>query len=202
MSRWPIAFRSSMRMPSRAPTVGPPAPVCRAATDLRRRPGPPRPRGGGPLGARPGHPGLGTNPRTPGLADLLDLLARTVGARRAAVLSETPERRIAVSLHATEEETDAELLAAWLDTEAHRSRAERAAAGRASVMFARLHEPVVEDEPEPEPTPEQTVESIDDDELETENHGGSEGRIHRLSPEARFALIEIPSSAASSSASR
>ena len=71
------------------------------------------------------------------LAGLLEHLARTVGARRAAVLSTAPERRVAVSLGPDEDDTDAQLLAAWLDAEAPRSRADRAAAGRAVVTYAR-----------------------------------------------------------------
>lgn len=126
------------------------------------------------------------------LAGLLDLLARTVGARRAAVLSETPERRVAVSLGATEDDTDAQLLAAWLDSEAHRSRAERAAAGRTSVMFARLLEPAPVIEPAPAIETHPMIEAIDDDETDLQLE--SAGRIHRLPPDARFALIEIPSS--------
>ena len=189
----PMADRFSqlVRMPARAPTVGPPGPYVERRQTSRRRQD------------RHAHEeaallaraldvlasGASADAR---LAGLLDLLARTVGARRAAVLSETPERRIAVSLGATEDDDDAQLLAAWLDSEAHRSRAERAAAGRASVMFARLPEPAPAVEPAAALEADPTIEDIDEDEIET--RVGSEGRIRRLPPDARFALIEIPSS--------
>ena len=70
------------------------------------------------------------------LASLLDLLAETTGARRAAVLADTGERRVAVVLHQNEDPTAAEDLAAWLDARAPRTRAERAAAGPALVSLA------------------------------------------------------------------
>jgi signal transduction histidine kinase len=184
-------FSQLVGMPSRAPTVGPPGPYVERRQTSRRRQD------------RLAHEeaallaraldilasGASADSR---LAGLLDLLARTVGARRAAILSETPERRIAVSLGAAEDEADAQLLAAWLDTEAHRSRAERAAAGRASVMFARLSEPGPTIATELELGDDPAAETIDDDEIETPL--ASDGRIHRLPPDARFALIEIASS--------
>jgi signal transduction histidine kinase len=191
----PMADRFSqlVRMPSRAPTVGPPGPYVERRQTSRRRQD------------RHSHDeavllaraldilasGASADAR---LAGLLDLLARTVGARRAAVLSVTPERRIAVSLEAAEDDADARLLASWLDAETHRSRAERAAAGRASVMFARLPEPAptIEPEPESEPVADPVPEAIGDDEIESRNE--SHGQIHRLPPDARFALIEIPTS--------
>ena len=71
------------------------------------------------------------------LAALLDLLAETTGARRAAVLADTGERRVAVAIHQGEDPEPAEALAAWLDASAPRTRAERAAAGRALVSLAR-----------------------------------------------------------------
>jgi signal transduction histidine kinase len=69
------------------------------------------------------------------LAGLLRLFARTVGARRAAVLADGIERRAAVSVVAGEDPTSAEALAAWLDATADRPRAERAAAGSAPVSL-------------------------------------------------------------------
>ena len=71
------------------------------------------------------------------LAGLLALLARTVGARRAAVVAEGSgsERRVAVAVGATEARAEAEALAAWLDATAPRSRAARAAAGVAPVSL-------------------------------------------------------------------
>jgi len=69
------------------------------------------------------------------LAGLLRLLARTAGARHAAVLADGIERRAAVAVDPGEPSEGAEALAAWLDAHAPRSRAERAAAGRAPVSF-------------------------------------------------------------------
>jgi signal transduction histidine kinase len=69
------------------------------------------------------------------LAALLRLLARTAGARRAAVLADGIERRAAVSVARGEDPSAAEALAAWLDATADRSRAERAAAGPAQVSL-------------------------------------------------------------------
>src|SRR4051812_46277912 len=69
------------------------------------------------------------------LAGLLRLLGRTVGARRAAVLADGTDRRAAVAIDPGESPDDASELAAWLDAHAPRSRARRAAAGRAPVSF-------------------------------------------------------------------
>jgi signal transduction histidine kinase len=69
------------------------------------------------------------------LAGLLRLLARTVGARRTAVVADGIERRAAVAVDPGEDPADAERLAAWLDANAPRSRARRAAAGQAPISF-------------------------------------------------------------------
>ena len=69
------------------------------------------------------------------LAGILDLVAGTVGARRAAVLSDGVDRRSAVAVHHGEDAVGANNLAAWLDASAQRSRAERAASGRAHVSI-------------------------------------------------------------------
>ena len=69
------------------------------------------------------------------LAGLLRLLARTVGARRAAVVADGIERRAAVAVDPDEDPAMAEALAAWLDVHAPRSRARRAASGRAPISF-------------------------------------------------------------------
>ncbi len=78
------------------------------------------------------------------LAGLLGLLANTVGARRAAVLSATGERRISVGAAEGEDPADALALAAWLDARSPGSRAERAATGPASVSIARGRDPAAE----------------------------------------------------------
>ncbi len=69
------------------------------------------------------------------LAGLLRLLARTVGARRAAVVADGAERRAAVSIDPDEDPAEAEALATWLDAQGPRSRARRAASGRAPISF-------------------------------------------------------------------
>jgi signal transduction histidine kinase len=69
------------------------------------------------------------------LAGVLKLFARTVGARRAAVLADGLERRSAVSVVAGEDPAAAGALAAWLDATADRSRTKRAAAGPAPVSI-------------------------------------------------------------------
>ena len=71
------------------------------------------------------------------LAGLLILFAQTVGARRAAVLTGGPERRVAVSVGHEEDTTQARTLADWLDQNAPRSRADRAATLRAPISFVR-----------------------------------------------------------------
>jgi signal transduction histidine kinase len=65
------------------------------------------------------------------MVGLLRLLAATVGARRAAVLAGGADRRIVAD--AAESPPAAERLAAWLDAEAPRTRAARAATGPAPV---------------------------------------------------------------------
>jgi signal transduction histidine kinase len=67
------------------------------------------------------------------LAAILKLLARTAGARRAAVLADGDERRSAVAVAPGEDPAAAEALASWLDATSDRSRAERAATGPALV---------------------------------------------------------------------
>ena len=72
------------------------------------------------------------------LAGLLDLLARSVGARRTAVLADGPGRRVAVARSAEEGEDGeaaARELAAWLDAWAPRPRSHRAASGVAPVAI-------------------------------------------------------------------
>jgi signal transduction histidine kinase len=67
------------------------------------------------------------------LAGVLDLLAETVDATRAAVVADGPERRVAVVAGGPADEAAARDLAAWLDAAAPRSRARRAAAGPAPI---------------------------------------------------------------------
>jgi signal transduction histidine kinase len=67
------------------------------------------------------------------LAGILELLAETVGARRASVLADGAERRSAVAVGRGEDAAAATDLAAWLDANSGRSRAERVASSRAHV---------------------------------------------------------------------
>lgn len=69
------------------------------------------------------------------LAGILDLLAETVGAERAAVVADGPERRVAVVAAGSPDEPAARELATWLDAAAPRSRARRAAAGPAPITI-------------------------------------------------------------------
>jgi signal transduction histidine kinase len=69
------------------------------------------------------------------LAGILRLLATTVGARRAAVLADGEERRVAVAVEGEDDAADANRLAVWLDAHAPRSRARRAAAGSAPISL-------------------------------------------------------------------
>jgi signal transduction histidine kinase len=70
------------------------------------------------------------------LAGVLDLLADTVGAVRAAVIADGPTRRVAVAASDADDAADASALAAWLDATAPRSRARRAAAAPATILVA------------------------------------------------------------------
>jgi signal transduction histidine kinase len=70
------------------------------------------------------------------LADLLDLLAETVGATRTAVVADGETRRIAVAASGPDDRPAAIELATWLDATAPRSRAQRAAMGPAEIVIA------------------------------------------------------------------
>lgn len=70
------------------------------------------------------------------LAGLLDLLAHTVGAERAAVIADGVTRRVAVAASGAGDRDAAIGLATWLDSAAPRSRARRAAAARAPISVA------------------------------------------------------------------
>ena len=70
------------------------------------------------------------------LADLLDLLARTVGARRAAIIADGTDRRVVVGTGVGEDPAAALALGTWLDGAAPRSRADRAASGATAVSVA------------------------------------------------------------------
>ncbi len=70
------------------------------------------------------------------LAGLLDLLAQTVGAERAAVVADGVVRRVAVAATGSEDRDAAIGLATWLDSAAPRSRARRAAAAPAPISVA------------------------------------------------------------------
>jgi signal transduction histidine kinase len=71
------------------------------------------------------------------LAGILAMVARAVGARRAALIVEEPVRRVTVAIAAGETENAGRLLAAWLDAHAPRSAARRAAAPAAPINVVR-----------------------------------------------------------------
>jgi signal transduction histidine kinase len=192
-----------VRVPTRTPTVGAPGPYVERRQRSRRREDRLAHEEAALL-ARALDELVADATADARLAGLLELLARTVGARRAAVLSGSPERRVAVSVGQDEDEADARSLAAWLDAEAPRSRAERAAAGRAPIMIARrsgrsdstgaTDRP---DSPVRPPGDPEAPEDFGDDELESaiepDSMNGRAAAVRWLPPDARFALIEIPS---------
>jgi len=75
------------------------------------------------------------------LAGILDLLARTVGATRAAVVADGradgPARQLAVATSGPDDEPAARALGAWLDDTTKKSRAERAGSAPAAMLLAR-----------------------------------------------------------------
>jgi signal transduction histidine kinase len=71
------------------------------------------------------------------VAEILALVARVVGARRAAIVTDRPSRRVLVGAAPGEEPGEARELAAWLDARAARPAAVRAAASRAEVTIVR-----------------------------------------------------------------
>lgn len=71
------------------------------------------------------------------VAEILATVARVVGARRAAIVTDRPSRRVLVGAAPGEEASDARELAAWLDARAARPAAVRAAAPPAEVTIVR-----------------------------------------------------------------
>jgi signal transduction histidine kinase len=71
------------------------------------------------------------------VAEILALVARVVGARRAAIVTDRPSRRVLVGAAPGEEPGEARELAAWLDARAARPAAVRAAASPAEVTIVR-----------------------------------------------------------------
>ncbi len=119
------------------------------------------------------------------LAGLLRLLARTVGARRAAVVADGIERRAAVAIDPGEDPAEAERLAIWLDAHGPRSRARRAAARPAPISFivgagSTIDSTTLDEAASP---------TADGDEEPSSTRGQSEepGESHH------FALLPIPS---------
>ncbi len=71
------------------------------------------------------------------VAEILALVSRAVGARRAALVTDRPVRRVLVVAGPGEDPGDARRLAAWLDVHATRSAAARAAAVPAEITVVR-----------------------------------------------------------------
>jgi len=71
------------------------------------------------------------------LAGILAMVARVVGARRAALVVDEPIRRVTVAIASAEAEDAGHALAAWLDAHAPRSAARRAAALAAPISVVR-----------------------------------------------------------------
>lgn len=127
--------RQPVRLPVAAPTVPPPAPFVERRTRSRRE------------ADRIAHEERALLARAldvlaadqspeERLAGLLDLLAETVGAERAAVVADGAARRVAVAASGPADHDAAIALATWLDSAAPRSRARRAAARHAPISVA------------------------------------------------------------------
>lgn len=71
------------------------------------------------------------------VAEILALVARVVGARRAAIVTDRPSRQVLVGAVPGEDPAEARELAAWLDARADRPAAVRAAASPAEVTIVR-----------------------------------------------------------------
>jgi len=135
------------------------------------------------------------------LAGLLRLLARTVGARRVAVIADGIERRAAVAVGPDEDPAMAEALAAWLDVHAPRTRARRAASGRAPISFivAAAPRPVSASDPTPIPDAAHVDEAADVDvnagpgTIRMSGGGFDGGRPGSSSLAAHYAMLPIPS---------
>jgi signal transduction histidine kinase len=74
------------------------------------------------------------------VAEILALAARAVGARRAALVTDRPVRRVLVAADLGEDADQARQLAAWLDAHAVRPAAARAAAGPAEIVVVRTRQ--------------------------------------------------------------
>lgn len=71
------------------------------------------------------------------VAEILSLVARVVGARRAALAIDRPERRVLAAAGPDEDPAIARELAAWLDAGSPRPKAARAAASPAEIVVVR-----------------------------------------------------------------
>jgi signal transduction histidine kinase len=71
------------------------------------------------------------------VAEILALVARVVGVRRAAILTDRPSRRVLVGAEPGEDANDARELAAWLDARAARPAEVRASAAPAEITIVR-----------------------------------------------------------------
>jgi signal transduction histidine kinase len=87
------------------------------------------------------------------VAEILALVARVVGARRAALVTDRPARRVLVAAEPGEDPAEARRLAAWLDARAARPAAVRAAAPAAEVVVVRTRRHQAEVAPDPSPVP-------------------------------------------------
>jgi signal transduction histidine kinase len=95
------------------------------------------------------------------LAGILDLLARTAGARHAAILAEGTDRRVAVAIVPGEDPAAAKALGRWLDATAERSRARRAASAPAPVLVTTIAR-AAGTTPAPPDDPAQPASPVDD----------------------------------------
>ena len=173
----PMIHHRPDRLPARAPTVPPPRPFAERRVSHRRTEDQVSHREKVLL-ARALDVLASDSAAEERLAGLLRLLARTVGARRVAVIADGMDRRAAVAIDPGEDPAEGEALAAWLDVNAPRTRAHRAAAGRAPISV--VVGPAVSASP--------------DDPLAADGPAdlNAEWPAGRIGTEPRYAVLAIP----------
>jgi signal transduction histidine kinase len=125
------------------------------------------------------------------LAALLGLIAETAGARRAAILADRGERRVASSIGPDEDPGAAEALAAWLDASAPRTRAERAASAPAIVSLAMAARSAAASPAEEQPEAVLSIDPASDDEDQPDDVAIDLPPID----DGRYACVAVPNSA-------
>jgi signal transduction histidine kinase len=125
------------------------------------------------------------------LAALLGLIAETAGARRAAILADRGERRVASSIGPDEDPGAAEALAAWLDASAPRTRAERAASAPAIVSLAMAARSAASSPAEEQPEAVLSIDPASDDEDQPDDVAIDLPPVD----DGQYACVAVPNSA-------